>query len=1426
LALAAAALVVPSNAQAKQAAAADPYKVLVVTSATDALTTAGVDAITAAGTGIYTVTSPTPANVGAQFTPEGLDQYRAVVFLNTGMASPLTDAQRAVFESYYKKGGGFVGIGSAIETDEAWSFMTDLLGTRSSGRTALQSGTVKVFDRVHDASKNLPEYWERTDHWYNFATNVRGQSHVLASVVEDPFGPQPGGHTLDGIAGGTMGANHPISFCKDYQGGRSFYTGLGNTPESFNASMVTHLKGAIDWAAGQSSPVYSDCGATVLRNYQQVKVSGPPNLNEPIGFDQFPDGRIVQTSRRGDVRLHNPATGVTTQIANFADPALPLTQRIYTHSEDGLYGPAVDNNFAQNKWVYLFYSPQTVVDVKLSDGSIVTQTTPTTTPPNTSADPKAWDPYLGYFQLSRFKFVEDANGPRLDLTTEQQILKVPVNRQECCHVAGDIDFDKHNNLWLVTGDDTPAGGINAGGYGPFNDQLTDEQQVIRVTNATGGTYTLTFNGQTTAPIPYNATNVQVDAALEALSSLGPNQIQFSGGPANTANMNVFFRRAKQQSNQPQITIDGSGLTGNTPTVSATTALEGGLYQRPTGDDRRSTLNTNDLRGKIIRIKVKDTDIAAADANKADYGSGGAYTIPAGNLYPLVNGQPQPKTRAEVHSMGFRNPFRIQVDENDVAYISDYSPDASNPARSRGPSGVGRFEIVRKPSNYGYPICYSSKLGYYKWNFHEFLTAPDGSQTTTVGAPLGNPPEPIDCGASTIINDSRFNLEGGPGNDAGLREIPPITDPEIWYSYNDNRAVNPLGTPCFGHYATTPGPIAPGSSTECPRLFPELYTGGVGAHGAAKYNFDPANPNPKKFPAYYDESVFLGEFTQDTLRELKLDSQNRVFKINNALDCGAFGGTVFPFECDSPMDMQFGADGSFYLLTYGDGFFNINADAGMYRWDYVKGQRAPIALLQANRTNGPAPLTVQFTGSNSNDPDPGDSIRFEWNFGDGSPLSEEANPTHTYTSPGNYTAVLKVTDSSGQSTSTSTVITVGNTAPTVTLTAPIDGGLFSFGDTIQYKVTVTDPEDGPVNCNDVKVSFVLGHDDHGHAEQENTGCIGFLQTDPQDVSHGGNVFGVVSASYTDKGGSGGAAQPLQTTTQVQLRQKHQEVENVAAQSGTNTATTTDPNGGGSHRGSLSAGDWLRLNGPFNLHQIDSITFRVADAGGGRTAGSPLAAIEVRQDSITGPLLTTANLVSTGGTAAWSSQTFSLGSPEALAGKHELFFVFRAVTGGATGNNLFNLNWAEFVGNGVTVQSVSTPGTVGGTVPATLSLTLGSAATFAPFIPGVGQSYTASTVANVISSAGDAALSVADPSSNATGRLVNGSFSLAQPVQANAGGAFAAVGGSASPTLLKSWTAPTSNEAVTVNFRQTIGANEPLRTGSYSKTLTFTLSTTNP
>ena len=94
----------------------------------------------------------------------------------------------------------------------------------------------------------------------------------------------------------------------------------------------------------------------------------------------------------------------------------------------------------------------------------------------------------------------------------------------------------------------------------------------------------------------------------------------------------------------------------------------------------------------------------------------------------------------------------------------------------------------------------------------------------------------------------------------------------------------------------------------------------------------------------------------------------------------------------------------------------------------------------------------------------------------------------------------------------------------------------------------------------------------------------------------------------------------------------------------------------------------------------------------------------------------------------------------------------------------------------------------------------------------KEYTASTNATVISTAGDATLAVADPSTTAPGHLVNGAFSLPQPLQGLG--------------VVKTWSAPTSNEVVPVTFKQQVDANDPLRTGTYSKTLTFTLSTTQP
>jgi aminopeptidase N len=143
-----------------------------------------------------------------------------------------------------------------------------------------------------------------------------------------------------------------------------------------------------------------------------------------------------------------------------------------------------------------------------------------------------------------------------------------------------------------------------------------------------------------------------------------------------------------------------------------------------------------------------------------------------------------------------------------------------------------------------------------------------------------------------------------------------------------------------------------------------------------------------------------------------------------------------------------------------------------------------------------------------------------------------------------------------------------------------------------------------------------------------------------------------------------------------------------------------------------------------------------------------------------------------------------------------------------------------------QSTSVPGDVGGTVPPTLALEVAPAASFGAFTPGLARTYTTSTTAKVTSTAAEAALTVTDASGTAAGHLVNGTFALPSALQMRAapGGAFAPVGDA--PLTLKTFPAPLTNDASTLELSQSIGASDPLRTGSYKKTLTFTLSTTSP
>ncbi|MEB3964828.1 ThuA domain-containing protein [Streptomyces kunmingensis] len=180
----------------------------------------------------------------AAFTTGNLSQYRTLVFLST-TGDVLNGTQQTAMEQYIKGGGGYVGIHAAADTEYDWPFYGGLAGALFQSHPAIQQATVDVEDRAHDATAHLGPVWQRTDEWYNYRANPRSTAHVLASLDESTY------------SGGSMSGDHPIAWCKDYQGGRAFYTGLGHTDESYaDPALRRHLLGAVRWAAGMTE---ADC---------------------------------------------------------------------------------------------------------------------------------------------------------------------------------------------------------------------------------------------------------------------------------------------------------------------------------------------------------------------------------------------------------------------------------------------------------------------------------------------------------------------------------------------------------------------------------------------------------------------------------------------------------------------------------------------------------------------------------------------------------------------------------------------------------------------------------------------------------------------------------------------------------------------------------------------------------------------------------------------------------------------------------------------------------------------------------------------------------------------------------------------------------------------------------------------------------------
>ncbi|WP_230425414.1 PQQ-dependent sugar dehydrogenase [Prauserella cavernicola] len=669
--------------------------------------------------------------------------------------------------------------------------------------------------------------------------------------------------------------------------------------------------------------------------FQKVTLNDSPG--EPVDLAVLPDGRVLHTTRAGELWLHDPDTRLNTLAAELD---------VYTHDEEGLQSVAVDPGFngKSNRWIYLYYAPP--MDTPVDDPA---------TPDVNEGDapftgtPEDFAPFEGIQRLSRFQL----KGNELDLSTEQEILEVDEDRGICCHVGGDIVFDGKGNLYLSTGDDTNP--FESDGYTPIDER----------------------------------------------------------GDRN-----------------------------------------------PAFDAQRTSANTNDLRGKVLRIRVQKD---------------GSYTIPAGNLFKPGT----VSTRPEIYLMGLRNPFRIEVSDSGELYVADYSPDANVADPERGPEGQGRWFATREAGNYGWPYCVTPDLPYVDY---DFATEQSG--------------EPFDC--AEPVNESPHNT--------GLTELPPVEQPDVFYTYTESEQFPELGS-----------------------------TGGIGPMAGPSYDHDPRTERgraPVAWPKYYEGMPLFYEWTRDYIKGFRLDRGRELTSIEDVIPSIPVSG---------PIDMEFGPDGALYVLEYGKGYFAENPEAQLARIDHIgrNGNHTPVPVVTADVDNGQSPLTVNFSSAGTQDPD-SDRLRYEWDFdSDGDIDSRQQNPRHTYRENGVYTATLKVTDIGGKhrgrSASAEVDIVVGNEEPVVTFVSPVQGQPFSFGDVVRYEVAVTD--DQAVDCSRVQVTYILGHDDHGHPITTATGCTGsFVTTVPEGHDpETDNLTGVFNATYTDPGGDG--APPLTGSAQVVLQPTH-------------------------------------------------------------------------------------------------------------------------------------------------------------------------------------------------------------------------------------------------------------------------------------------------
>jgi len=357
----------------------------------------------------FTVDTSEDATV---FKEKQLQKYNVVVFLST-TGDVLNDAQQLEFNRFIQAGGGFVGIHAAADTEYDWPWYGKLVGAYFNSHPQnpnVREAVIQLKDKEFAATKHLPDEWKRKDEWYNYK-DINPEIKVLLNLDETSY------------KGGTNGANHPITWYHEFDGGRAFYTGLGHTEETYSEpAFLKMLWGGIRYVGNEGKPVDFSKSNVAPEENRFVKEVLDDFLDEPMELDLLPDGRVLFIERGGAMKLFDAKVDSSRVVARL---------NVFSDLEDGLLGLALDPNFQKNNWLYLFYSP---------------------------AGEKSEQ------HVSRFVFKNDS----LDFGSEKILLKIATQRLECCHSAGSLEFGPQGLLYISVGDNTNPHASN--GFAPIDER--------------------------------------------------------------------------------------------------------------------------------------------------------------------------------------------------------------------------------------------------------------------------------------------------------------------------------------------------------------------------------------------------------------------------------------------------------------------------------------------------------------------------------------------------------------------------------------------------------------------------------------------------------------------------------------------------------------------------------------------------------------------------------------------------------------------------------------------------------------------------------------------------------------------------------------------------------------------------------------------